>query len=133
MLHDFRQKSLLENWGFECSCSRCRSAEKEVAESDNRRKQIVPLRRKIREARSKREYTKALEHGEELLHIMNVEGLTALEGFSRAMARIYIDLNDFQNAKLYGKMALEDQLVFYGERSEYVEIARTFLKRLETF
>lgn len=70
-----RQLALLTRWGFRCTCDMCSAPEAERNASDTRRQRIRTLRTEVLEHVERREFFAAAKVNEEMLALIEQEGL----------------------------------------------------------
>jgi tetratricopeptide (TPR) repeat protein len=127
-----RRQHLLENWGFNCTCSLCFSSTEQIAASDARRMRIVEARNKANEAREKGDYEGAVDLVQELIELSNEEGLKPLESdFQEMMGKLYAEKGDLELARTYGEMALDGWMMFSGADNHHVDTVKGFLRNLK--
>jgi hypothetical protein len=132
MPHHVRRQFLLENWGFNCTCSLCRSSAEDISASDARRLKIVQLREDIDRSKARKQYEKAAEFTNELLELYELEGLAPLmPEFYEVLSELYVEMGDLDAASRYGQMALDGWLEFKSVDNQQVESARRFLQELD--
>ena len=109
-----RQKTTADLWGFECKCPICsRSIEDRIA-SDNRRKLIRSLRGEIVHAINSGNFTRAVEIDEELLDLVEMEGMMPHYGdYFEIAAQLHNIVGNLSKAHNYTEMIV-DELQRYG-------------------
>jgi len=116
--HVERQDLLRNVWGFKCKCSLCTGSREAIKASDERRTRIRTLKDEVVDIALGGDYKRAIELSEELLAVIEEEGLTAHYGdFYEIPAQLYYATGDMTNAAKYAKLALED-LTSYGTPGE---------------
>ena len=118
LTYEERQKTLLNLWGFKCTCRLCTSPKPVIAASDKRRKLMGELRELTLKKAMDKQYQVAIQAAEELLTTAEDEGLTAHIGeFWEIPAKLYFNVGDMGRAEKYIRLAIEE-IDRYGTQGE---------------
>jgi hypothetical protein len=118
--HDDRQE-LLKNWGFQCRCSLCSSPEENIQLSDMRRGRIEEIHAALNDEKGLSQ-KKISSLTNELLRLIDKEGmLLNLVVYYELIARAYLRIDDFENAKKFVQLAEEWWVHYGGEEHENME------------
>ncbi|TLD25150.1 hypothetical protein PspLS_05899 [Pyricularia sp. CBS 133598] len=133
MTYQNRQSTLLNRWGFKCTCALCSTHPSAVAASDARRTRAISVRDGILTAVQTGKLRDAIELGKQLVEISSKEGLVSgLGDHYEVLARLHMGLGDLEGAGGYARRALEEMRVFGGseEYGSFDELD-LFVKNLE--
>ncbi len=120
---------MIQEWGFNCSCSLCASGEA-VAISDRQRARIRDILRAINQSRNQK-HEIVSQFVLELLELCDKEGLTAQVGdFHSIIAGVYASMGDVDLASKHGELAVLKLRHYAGRDSERTERAVLFLEKL---
>ncbi|ORY60961.1 uncharacterized protein BCR38DRAFT_497073 [Pseudomassariella vexata] len=119
------RQRLLSRWGFNCTCSLCKSSKSALASSDYRRTKIETMRQDVVAAVEARDGTMAVKLTHEVLRLARVERLEELipEQYE-ILARIYWVAGDKESATKYAKMSLDvlEEQGYIDNRPEHLEV-----------
>jgi len=133
MPHEVRKKYLLDNWGFDCTCSQCSASEEDIADSDARRYTIVQIREDIDKAREEKRTQDAIALAKDLVTLYREEELGPLVPEAHyILAGLHLQSGDVEQAREFGQKALEARLKYYGAGNHRVLEAQQFLNELGT-
>ncbi|KAK3386655.1 hypothetical protein B0H63DRAFT_540625 [Podospora didyma] len=119
-----RQRTLLQKWGFKCTCSLCSAHPAEIAASDARRLEIKELGEQVLQHVEKSDFSKAVEVNEKLWNAVSAEKLVSHMGdHFEVMARLCLAAGDRKGAKEYARRALAELNGFYhGAEAEWASV-----------
>ncbi|KAI1460192.1 SET domain-containing protein [Annulohypoxylon moriforme] len=128
-LQSEQRQSLIREWGFNCSCSLCASAE-ETAISDCRRGRIQELLAELDDPEI-RKPALVKKRVDEILDLCRKEGLAAQVGdFYTIAAEVYLSMGDLGLAREYGELAVKELKHYAGYDHERTKSATSFLENL---
>ncbi|KAH8911149.1 hypothetical protein BR93DRAFT_943251 [Coniochaeta sp. PMI_546] len=127
-----RREYLSQVWGFDCSCSLCRSTdEAEISDSDHRRERVGELRESVMQASSEQYFENALVMAHEWLELGEKEGIPPLLAeYYDIVARLSFDVGDLQDARRYALLALGAWTKFGSVDDTDLEAAREYVREL---
>ncbi|KAI5918041.1 hypothetical protein F4810DRAFT_726387 [Camillea tinctor] len=124
-----QRQSLIQDWGFNCTCSLCASRE-ESQISDRRRTNMQRLLEELDEPRYQN-HGAINERIDKIIELCNKEGLRAQIGdFYAIIADVFQNLGDLKSAENYGRMAVKELRYYAGYDHERTRNALTFLDNL---
>ncbi|KAI0384297.1 SET domain-containing protein [Hypomontagnella monticulosa] len=125
-----QRQSLIREWGFNCTCSLCKSP-KESAASDKRRSRIQELLAEL-DRPDIRSHVAIKKRVDEILGLCAKEGLAAQVGdFHTIVAELYSGLGDIERAKTHAKLAVKELTHYAGHDHERTMSAASFLRKLD--
>ncbi|KAI1779204.1 SET domain-containing protein [Hypoxylon cercidicola] len=125
-----QRQDLIQEWGFNCSCSLCSSPDESKA-SDHRRGRIQDLLGEL-DRPEVRNHAAVQERVNEILDLCEKEALAAQVGdFYTIVAEVYSSMGDVDLARKYGELALKELKHFAGYDHERTRTATLFLKNLD--
>ncbi|KAI1761497.1 SET domain-containing protein [Hypoxylon sp. FL1150] len=125
-----QRQSLIQEWGFNCTCSLCSSKE-ESAASDRRRGRIQDLLAEL-DLPEVRNHAAIENRVAEILDLCEKEGMAAQVGdFYTIVADVYSTLGDLSRARRYGELALKELKYFASYDHPRTQTTIAFLEDLD--
>ncbi len=127
-----RREYLRQGWGFDCSCSLCRSKdEAAISDSDHRRERVGELKQSVLQASSEQYFENALVMAHEWLEVGEKEGIPPLLAeYYDIVARLSFDVGDLPDAKRYAHLALDAWTKFGSVDDTDLDAAREYVREL---
>jgi len=125
-----QRAQLIQEWGFNCTCSLCSDAEASRV-SDINRDRIQDILESFDhlENRTQEKVRAALEEAEDL---GKKEGLAGQMGDVYSIfADIYLDMGDVKNARKYGRIAVKMLRHYAGHDNMRTDSAVAFMAKLD--
>ncbi|KAK4222034.1 hypothetical protein QBC38DRAFT_539844 [Podospora fimiseda] len=127
-----RKKYLKEHWGFECTCSLCRSSPQDIEESESWRRRQKSLKATIQDATSGEFYSDAIAMSEEWLQFADWDMVHPLwPEYHDSLADLYFRNGDMMNAMRYARMAYDGWVKFGSIDDEKLENAKVLVDKLD--
>ncbi|KAK4158994.1 hypothetical protein QBC43DRAFT_348283 [Cladorrhinum sp. PSN259] len=127
-----RQQYLKQHWGFDCTCSLCRSSEEHIEETESWRRQQKSLKASIQEATGGGFYSDAIAMSGDWLQFADWDMVPPLwPDYEESLADLYFKNGDMVNATRYARMAYDGWAKFGSVDDEKLEDARLLVEKLD--
>lgn len=109
-----RQESIKQHFNFSCTCEACSLESEELEKSENRLKRLSTLSKAVYSFVSRSQGRKALQLIEEMLQLIDEEGLSELERCTcyYDAFQACLTMKDMEQAKTWAKMSYESSCMY---------------------
>ncbi|KAK4448780.1 SET domain-containing protein 5 [Podospora aff. communis PSN243] len=123
------RKAMIQQWGFNCTCSLCSSPDK-ASESDRNKRRIQEILDQLQEE-SNRTPEKVETFAQELFKLLDAERLMFEAGnFASLLTGVYYSMGEMKKARQVASTAVSNNTLYLGHDSVKVQSAKELVEML---